>query len=110
MSGVLAKRRYAITVDFDIKREHHDTFMNLVTQNASASVRDEPGCIRFDVMTPSNGGSGRVFLYEIYESEVAFADHLRSAHYLSFDRATAGMIVSKTVGAYLVEENAKDRP
>lgn len=102
-------RRFAITVDFDVKLEHYDLFMRLMSENAKASVRDEPGCIRFDVMTSSRGDKNRIFLYEIYESEAAFADHLRTTHFQAFDKATASMIRSKTIGSYFVAENAKEQ-
>ena len=47
-------RHFVITVDFTVKPEHFEPFMSLLNENAAASVRDEPGCLRFDVMTPAD--------------------------------------------------------
>ncbi|MDQ3558780.1 MAG: antibiotic biosynthesis monooxygenase, partial [Pseudomonadota bacterium] len=43
---------FAITVDFELAEGAREEFLKLVKANAAASVRDEPGCSRFDVLTP----------------------------------------------------------
>ena len=40
---------YVITVEFEIATDHLAAFLPLISQNAEASVRDEPGCRQFDV-------------------------------------------------------------
>jgi hypothetical protein len=55
------------------------------------------GCKRFDVLT--NPEEPRRFvLYEIYEDEVAFDDHLVSSHCLSFADAIENQIEERSVG------------
>lgn len=89
------KARLVVTVDLLIDGDR-DGFMHLLTQNASASLRDEPGCYQFDVCVDSTHDS-RLFLYEVYADDAAFAAHLASPHYTTFDAETRGMIVRKDV-------------
>ena len=88
--------RYAVTVEFDVKPQAIDAFLRLITENARVSVRDEPGCRQFDVVRPRNAAS-KVFLYEVYDDEAAFAAHMRTAHFAAFDRDSALLVVSKNV-------------
>lgn len=100
--------RFAITVTFEIDNERFEVFLPLMHENAQASVREEPGCLRFDVLLPIEDSARRtVFLYEVYESRAAFDAHLASPHFLSFDEATRDMIIAKSVTIFEAFENAK---
>lgn len=70
--------------------------MPLMLENARLSLETEPGCLRFDVSTDPMKAH-RVFLYEIYASRGAFDEHLRTDHFLAFDREVASMVESKVV-------------
>ena len=99
---------YAITVLFEVKSETYSHFLNLIRENAATSVRDEPDCIRFDVLTPAaDSGAFHIFLYEIYQSRAAFDLHLETDHFKFFDTATRDLILAKTVNQYYVTENIK---
>ena len=87
---------YAIIVDFELKPGAQPAFRRLVDENARASMLNERGCRRFDVLEPRDA-TDRVLLYEIYEDEAAFADHLNSLHYESFDRESAPLVNQKSV-------------
>lgn len=50
--------------------------------NAQASVRDEPGCLTFDVLR-DRSDPDLIWLYEVYVDEAAFESHMRSAHFLA---------------------------
>ena len=104
-----ASGAYAITVAFELVDGAFAKFYELISDNARRSVEAEPGCLRFDVLTPANGREGQVFLYEIYEDQMAFDVHLASAHFKLFDRQSRDLVRSKTIVAYAVEENAKVR-
>lgn len=97
---------YVILAEFDVPAEHTDAFLRLVRENATASVRDEPGCRRFDVLRPENG-SGRIALYEIYRDRAAFEEHLRTPHFDSFDTATRTLVSGRLVRSFDLHENAK---
>jgi len=89
---------YVITVDFEIEPAELRQFLSLVRENAKRSVRDEPGCRRFDVATPRDGGT-HVFLYEIYDDEAAFHAHMATPHFKSFATATKDMVKGRKISA-----------
>lgn len=90
MSGLV------VTVDFTLKPGAMGAFRELIDANAVSSCRDEPGCRRFDVLIPADGGD-RVFLYEIYDDHAAFDAHIRTPHFDSFNRASADLVLDKQV-------------
>jgi quinol monooxygenase YgiN len=78
--------------------------MALMLDNAEKSRTLEPGCDRFDVCLPA-GETDRVFLYEIYQDEAAFAAHLKADHYLRFAEATKAMIKDRRVAKLWIEND-----
>jgi quinol monooxygenase YgiN len=95
---------YGLLVRFETKADGHRRFVDLVQENARTSVAREAGCLRFDVLLSAGN---EIFLYEIYRDEAAFADHLASAHFKSFDAGTRDLIVSKQVTTGTLTQNAK---
>ena len=102
-----ADGRYAIIVEFDLRPGAFDEFMDRLAENAEASVRNEPGCYRFDVLTPREGDTSRVTLYEIYTDRKAFDEHLLTPHFLAFKEAIADLVQRQTLIEFDVNENAK---
>ncbi len=96
-----------IVVDFLLKPGAIDRFRQLIMDNARATMRTEPGCRRFDVVTVE-GDPDRIMLYEIYENDDAFAAHLRTSHYEAFDKASQALVAGKTVvrGGLALEASA----
>jgi Antibiotic biosynthesis monooxygenase len=43
---------FAILVEFHLKEGTRSQFRRLIDANADASVRNEPGCLQFDVLEP----------------------------------------------------------
>ncbi|MEL6915761.1 MAG: putative quinol monooxygenase [Pseudomonadota bacterium] len=90
---------FAVVVTLEIAPGKLTDFLELIRPNAAASLREEPGCKRFDVCH-DGGRPGEVFLYELYDDGAAFEAHLATAHFKTFDAATASMIVAKDVRTY----------
>jgi len=88
--------RFAIVVEFVVRPGRMPEFRELIEANATASVRDEPGCQRFDILGDQSD-ENIVVLYEIYDNEAAFAEHARSPHYLAFAEASRDLISAKTI-------------
>jgi quinol monooxygenase YgiN len=88
--------RFVILVEFDLHKDGFRRFLDLVRDNAATSVRDEPGCERFDVLLPA-GDPSRVLLYEIYRDRAAFEAHLLAPHFAAFDADTRGLVKGKRV-------------
>jgi (4S)-4-hydroxy-5-phosphonooxypentane-2,3-dione isomerase len=70
----------SIVVRLRIRSGRRDQFLEAIGANAAASLRDEPGCRRFDVATSSEDPDA-VLLYESYDDDSAFDAHLASAHF-----------------------------
>ena len=89
---------YAVTVVFVAKPESRADFREAMLENAQASRAREPGCRQFDVCESPDGA--QIFLYEIYDSEAAFKEHLATQHFLRFNERTAPWVAEKRVATY----------
>jgi quinol monooxygenase YgiN len=96
--------RFGLTVTFRLHPGQLEAFLPLMRANAAASLREEPGCLRFDVLLPEGGDGEEVFLYEVYTDAAAFEAHLASPHFLAFDQAVRRMVLGKAVRRYALEE------
>ena len=72
---------YIIIAPIQIKPGFKDQFIASVTEDAQHSVRDEPGCLRFDVIQDAND-TNRLCLYEVYKDEAAFQAHTQDPHFI----------------------------
>ena len=90
---------FAVCVTLSIRPGDWDRFIPLMHANAQASLCDEPGCQRFDVLTDP-AYPDEVFLYEIYDSAEAFDAHLQPEHFRSFDAAVSEMVQDKVIKTY----------
>lgn len=90
---------FAVTVMFEIKAEHINDFLPLMTANAKTSLKDEPGCRQFDVCC-NPARPQEIFLYELYDDEEAFRTHLLTRHFKVFDAKVTPMIASKKVQTF----------
>lgn len=91
--------RYVITVDFHLHAGALDPFLAMIKENARRSLEDEPGCKRFDILV-QRGMPDHILLYEIYTDRAAFDVHLKSPHFLEFNKASAPYVVDKAVVEY----------
>jgi (4S)-4-hydroxy-5-phosphonooxypentane-2,3-dione isomerase len=96
--------RFVITVEFDLHPGALREFLPLMVENANKSRDLEPGCERFDVLLPKDAAD-RVLLFEIYTDKAAFGEHLKAAHFLSFDKATKALIRDKKVVEHVLEND-----
>ncbi|MEE8271308.1 MAG: putative quinol monooxygenase [Alphaproteobacteria bacterium] len=96
---------FVVLARFDLRPGTGALFQRLVLDNARASVRDEPGCRRFDVLSPRDGAD-RATLYEIYDDAGAFAAHKATPHYAAFRDATKDLVEALVVEEYDLTENA----
>lgn len=90
---------YVVCVTFRIHPGQTEAFYPLVLAQAATSLREEPGCHRFDVCS-DGGPNTEIFLYELYQDAAAFDHHLETAHFRQFDRESADMVAEKRVKTY----------
>jgi (4S)-4-hydroxy-5-phosphonooxypentane-2,3-dione isomerase len=86
----------AILVEFTVKSDAVGRFRELITTNATRSLAEEPGCRRFDVLSPADEPA-RIVLYEIYDDDRAFERHLATSHYKDFAAAAEPMIETRSI-------------
>jgi (4S)-4-hydroxy-5-phosphonooxypentane-2,3-dione isomerase len=90
---------YAITVEFTLRPGAMTAFRKLVDENAKNSFDLESGCQRFDVLVPFNS-KDKISLYEIYDDKAAFEVHLKTEHFLNFNRDSSDLVVNKSIVAF----------
>ena len=77
--------------ELDIDPQHLDEYLALLTEEAEASVRLEPGVIAiFPMVQEQNPTAVRIL--EIYASQQAYESHLKTAHFLKYKNATLHMV------------------
>ena len=59
---------FTLFVTLDVHEDKLDEFVDAITVNAAASLRDEPGCLVFDVHQDVEVPT-RFYLYEVYADE-----------------------------------------
>jgi autoinducer 2-degrading protein len=84
---------FTVLVTLDVRPDRIEEFIAGVTANARASLRDEPGCLAFDVHR-DHFDTNRFHLYEIYADEDAFTGAHRSApHYAAWQKIARDCLV-----------------
>ena len=85
---------FSLTVQLEVRPEDRDEFLTAITANAEASVRDEPGCHRFDV-SAVEGDENRFVLYELYDDAAAFETHRRAPHFAAWRQVADQVLASQ---------------
>ena len=101
---------FSLVVQMEVRPGRREEFLAGMAANAEASVRDEPGCLRFDVCAV-DGDENRFLLYELYTDAEAFEAHKASPHFAQW-RAVAAQVVANQVntpGTLLVTHTAEEQ-
>jgi autoinducer 2-degrading protein len=88
---------FSLMVQIQVRPGRREEFLAAIAVNAEASVRDEPGCLRFDVCSVDSH-ENRFVLYELYVDAAAFAAHKAAPHFARW-RAAADRVVESQVNA-----------
>jgi autoinducer 2-degrading protein len=84
---------FTVLVELQVRPEERAAFVEGIGRNARASVRDEPGCLRFDVHQRGDDPC-RFVLHEIYTDERAFYEaHRSTPHYAAWQDVAARCVV-----------------
>ena len=70
---------HIIHAPLPVKPERVDDFIEAVKLDGLGSVRNEPGCLRFDVYQNLENPS-ELYLYEVYVNQAAFEYHTKTPH------------------------------
>jgi len=100
---------FSLVVQMEVRPGRREEFLAGMTANAEAAVRDEPGCLRFDVSSVE-GDENRFFLYELYTDAAAFEAHKASPHFAQWRTVAAEVVANQvnTPGTRLVSHTADE--
>jgi autoinducer 2-degrading protein len=70
----------ALWVKVRIKPEERERFLKAIEADALGSERDEPGCIRFNVLRDQRD-QNLCYFFEVYRDEAALEAHRAAPHY-----------------------------
>src|SRR5262245_1825797 len=84
----------AIWVKVRVKPEGRQRFLQAIEQDALGSGRDEPGCLRFNVLQDEKDPNVYYF-FEVYKDAAALEEHRKAPHYATW-RAAADTLDGPT--------------
>jgi (4S)-4-hydroxy-5-phosphonooxypentane-2,3-dione isomerase len=70
----------AMWVKVRVKAAEHERFLQAIEADAIGSERDEPGCLRFNVLRDQQDPNVYYF-FEVYRDEAALEAHRLAPHY-----------------------------
>ncbi len=74
---------FIILVSIRIEKGYKEPYLETLKVNASASVKTEPGVVRFDIIQDARDDDV-IWLYEVYKDEEAFTSHRATYHFNKF--------------------------
>jgi autoinducer 2-degrading protein len=83
---------FALWVTVQVLPEKREAFLQAITEAAASALRDEPGCLAFDVLE-LDPVEQRFAFYEKYRDEAAWADEHRSSAHFAAWRAVAEQVL-----------------
>ncbi len=86
---------FSLMVQMTVQPGRREEFLAGMAANAEASVRDEPGCLRFDVCSVGSD-ENRFVLYELYTDGAAFAAHKAAPHFAQWRAVADQFLVGQT--------------
>lgn len=86
---------FVVIAEFSIAKEQRAEFLSACHEDATSSVRDEPGCRSFEVLTADESDE-QVVLFEIYDSRAAFDAHRVTPHFAEFAKAVEDLGAERT--------------
>lgn len=70
----------ALWVRVRVKPGQRQRFLDAIELDALGSERDEPGCLRFNVLQ-DEGDENVYYFYEVYKDHAALEAHRKTPHY-----------------------------
>ena len=99
----------SLVISVRARPECREAFLEGIARNARASVRDEPGCLRFDV-TADAADPDLFWVHEVFRDQGALEEHRRSPHFLVWQQEKAQVVVAGSpqdhLGRLVVDEGA----
>lgn len=84
----------ALVVELETRAGQRDAFVARALEHRDNVFANEPGCLRFDVMT-SDEEADKVFLYEVYADAAALETHFNTDHMKAYREDTGPMLAGR---------------
>jgi autoinducer 2-degrading protein len=100
---------FSLMVQMEVRPGRRAEFLAGMAANAEASVRGEPGCLRFDVCSVDSD-ENRFVLYELYADAAAFEAHKATPHFAQWRTVAEQVVVGQvnTPGGLLVTHTSEE--
>jgi (4S)-4-hydroxy-5-phosphonooxypentane-2,3-dione isomerase len=85
----------ALIVSLKVQPDQRDRFLAAAEDDSICSVRDEPGCLRFDVLQDQSD-QNHFYFHEVYRDEEAFSAHQQTPHFRRWREAAAQVLDGDT--------------
>jgi autoinducer 2-degrading protein len=82
-------------VTFTVPSGGMTSFLGISKENSQTSLKEEPGCIGFEVLLP-NDEPNTVMLIETYRDEAAYKAHRVTPHFLAFVKSAQEIGVKRS--------------
>jgi autoinducer 2-degrading protein len=95
-------------VTVQVKPEHVAEFLEVIRHDAEHSEKDEPGCLRFDVIQDKDG-QNRFYFYEVYRDEAALEAHRQTPHFKQYFEKSRSLLAAppeRRIGKNLIPSDA----
>ena len=83
-------------VELKMAPGQRDAFVALARQHRDRVLKDEPGCVQFDISVPDRT-SDIVRLYEVYTDQSAVDHHMTTAYMAAYREATGPMVIDRAI-------------
>ena len=80
-------------VTVQVKPEHVAEFLEVIRYDAEHSEKDEPGCLRFDVIQDKDD-QNRFYFYEVYRDEAALEAHRQTPHFKHYFEKSRALLAT----------------
>jgi quinol monooxygenase YgiN len=82
-AAVQDAERVVIVLELEIVPTELENFKAAIKENAAAWIRDEPGCLEFNVAFDKNNPT-HAFVFEVYENAEAVAAHQATSRFKKY--------------------------
>jgi (4S)-4-hydroxy-5-phosphonooxypentane-2,3-dione isomerase len=81
----------ALIVTAKVKPSERERFLSVIEDDAISSVRDEPGCLRFEVLQDGQD-QNTFYFFEVYRDEDALDAHTKTPHFARWAEAREAVL------------------
>lgn len=85
---------FALLVELRVNPGQKEVFLARAREHRDNVLTNEPGCRRFDLLTPQDAGEA-VYLYEVYADQDALDAHFETPYMKRYLEDTAPMLAGR---------------